>query len=513
MKRIVSSFLALVIALSLMPLTAGASPPSNPTFANSTFINIYDAYVDNCGIPGGELFTAMTMSCFNSNTISGYAVPYPSDIVVSGLTGTIASAKITLHDVYHSNLDGVRMYGYSSGSHTWFEILQYTNPASVSSPDISLSTDAVTALPSAGEITSNTYALPSATTQTLVGSDPNGTWSLHIEDDIADGGINGYIEGGWSIEFTLAVPDTTAPVVTVPSSVTVDATDANGTLVTYTAATAIDDVDGALTPSCSVPSGALFPMGATIVTCSVSDAALNQGSSTFTVTVADLTAPVVTQPTLAMTAGGARYGTLPVSMAWSGTDAVGVTGYHFQMQINNGQWKARYVPGTATSKLLWVHAGEVVRIRVRGVDAAGNLGVWKTSAPLATSVIEATSQAVTYSSVWKAGTIFNSIDGTTRKSSTADATATVEFQGTGISWVSARNSMRGMAEVSIDGVYIATVDLYRESSGAPNVVFTFDGLNPTSGHSLTIKVLGQHNNLSTGTAVVIDHFIIDGAPD
>lgn len=89
--------------------------------------------------------------------------------------------------------------------------------------------------------------------------------------------------------------DTTAPVVTVPADIAVEADSPQGSVVAYTAS-AVDDVDGPLVPSCSPPSGTTFALGATTVTCSATDAAGNTGSASFTVTVQDTTPPTLTVP-------------------------------------------------------------------------------------------------------------------------------------------------------------------------------------------------------------------------
>lgn len=509
MKRVISSLLALVIALSLVPFGASATPNPNPTarFTSFTSITQYDA-TTGCGIPGG-------MSSQGACVNTGRADPYPSEIIVSGVTGTVLSAKITLNYVNHSNLNGLRAtvatpdYPFGLGLLNYPGSGEYTGTGSAIDSDINFETDSTTPMPESGEIPIGPYEMASSAATAMLQGDPNGTWGLYLEDFIDNGGINGTISFGWRIEFTMAAADTTAPVVTVPDSMTVEATDANGTIVTYDAATALDDVDGVLTPDCTVASGTLFPLGDTVVYCSATDAALNSASTKFSVTVADRIAPVVTKPTMTTMPGAALNGMVPVNLSWSGSDAVGMTGYHLQGMAPEGTWGTGYVPGTATSKVFRFPANFTFRIRVRAVDAAGNLGAWKTSTWLTTRVIEADDQAVTYSTGWKTGAIFNSIDGMTRKATRQDATATVEFQGTSISWVSARNSMRGMAEVSIDGVYIETVDLYRPlTNSVPTIVFNHSGLNPDESHSLTIKVLGQGNADSTGTAVVIDHFIV-----
>jgi YVTN family beta-propeller protein len=99
-------------------------------------------------------------------------------------------------------------------------------------------------------------------------------------------------------EFLIAasVPsDTEPPVLSLPSDLSVEATSADGAAVTF-AATATDNVDGAVTPVCDPPSGSLFPLGTTEVECTATDAAGNTASGEFDVSVVDTTPPLVTVP-------------------------------------------------------------------------------------------------------------------------------------------------------------------------------------------------------------------------
>jgi hypothetical protein len=90
--------------------------------------------------------------------------------------------------------------------------------------------------------------------------------------------------------FVVRVGDTTAPVVTAPADVALEATSPSGAAATY-GATAADAVDGALAAACVPASGSTFALGTHTVTCSANDAAGNSGSASFTVTVRDTTAP------------------------------------------------------------------------------------------------------------------------------------------------------------------------------------------------------------------------------
>jgi len=93
-----------------------------------------------------------------------------------------------------------------------------------------------------------------------------------------------------SYEAGAQAPDTTAPVVTVPADITTPAASPAGATVTYTAS-ADDDRDGSLTPTCTPASGSTFPVGTTTVTCTATDAAGNTGSASFTVTVTPVVVP------------------------------------------------------------------------------------------------------------------------------------------------------------------------------------------------------------------------------
>jgi hypothetical protein len=96
--------------------------------------------------------------------------------------------------------------------------------------------------------------------------------------------------------FTITVVDTNPPFLSLPNSPhTREATSAAGAVVTYFAS-ANDSVDGPITPSCSPASGSTFPLGPTTVNCSVSDSRGNTRTGSFTVSVVDTTAPMLSLP-------------------------------------------------------------------------------------------------------------------------------------------------------------------------------------------------------------------------
>ncbi|WNG39677.1 HYR domain-containing protein [Archangium violaceum] len=90
--------------------------------------------------------------------------------------------------------------------------------------------------------------------------------------------------------------DCTPPSLTCPASVTVEATGRSGAVVGYAPAQAFDDGAVAPTVSYSQESETAFPVKDNVVTVTATDAAGNTNTCSFTVTVRDTRAPLLTCP-------------------------------------------------------------------------------------------------------------------------------------------------------------------------------------------------------------------------
>jgi len=95
-------------------------------------------------------------------------------------------------------------------------------------------------------------------------------------------------------------PDTDLALTNVPANMTVNATSAQGAVVTYTAPTVVDESGDSSTASvsCTPASGSTFPIGTTKVTCTASDSDDTNSpvSGSFQVVVKDVTAPTLSLP-------------------------------------------------------------------------------------------------------------------------------------------------------------------------------------------------------------------------
>lgn len=95
--------------------------------------------------------------------------------------------------------------------------------------------------------------------------------------------------------FTVTVVDTSAPTLSLPGNLMLEATGPDGAVANFTV-TAHDIVSGDVAVKISIPSGSTFPLGSTTVTATASDAAGNMATGSFIVTVRDTTPPSLTLP-------------------------------------------------------------------------------------------------------------------------------------------------------------------------------------------------------------------------
>jgi hypothetical protein len=108
-----------------------------------------------------------------------------------------------------------------------------------------------------------------------------------------ESGDTGTFSGGTSVTVVLDVVNNSAPVLTVPSDMTVEGNTTAGAHVTFAVSTTDAEDDPDPTPTCSPASGSFFPLGVSTVSCGVTDSGGMSDNGSFTVTVVDTTDPVL----------------------------------------------------------------------------------------------------------------------------------------------------------------------------------------------------------------------------
>ncbi|MBI5232539.1 MAG: hypothetical protein HY876_10305 [Coriobacteriales bacterium] len=107
---------------------------------------------------------------------------------------------------------------------------------------------------------------------------------------------------------------------------------------------------------------------------------------------------------------------------------------------------------------------------------------------------------------WAAATGASYSGAACKSSESTTATATYTFYGTGVTWLGTRSTASGKAQVYVDGVLKATVDLWAGRTTYARRIFATSGL-PKGTHAVQIVPVGTHNAVATGNAVAVDAFV------
>ncbi|MBC8379950.1 MAG: HYR domain-containing protein, partial [SAR92 clade bacterium] len=322
-------------------LTSGSASASSAAAACND--GSWSATADASGLPDGTVTVSATgTTSLETNTVSAS--------VNKDTTGPTVSVPANI------TVDAVSADGTAASNATIAAFLQGASAADATDGSVSVTNDSPTVFPvgsttvtfsasdSLGNVGSNTATvtvedqsppvITPPTSTTVAATDANGTaktdaaiaaflGSVSSLDNV-DGAVTEGISndapdlfpiGATTVTFTLAdssgltgtatavltVSDQAAPVVTAPAAVTIAATDANGTVASNSAittflagASATDNVDASVTVTND--GLATFPLGATTVVFTATDAAGNTGTASAVVTVTDQDKPVVTAP-------------------------------------------------------------------------------------------------------------------------------------------------------------------------------------------------------------------------
>jgi uncharacterized repeat protein (TIGR01451 family) len=147
----------------------------------------------------------------------GAANPYPSTIVVTGMTGLVSKATVTLNGLSHSFPRDVNVLLVSPAGGRALLMSHAGSGQAVTNLTLSFDDGAASGLPTGGQITSGTYQPGSfgaavtfpapapakpygAKLAAVNGKDGNGNWSLYVFDD--SNGDAGLVASGWTLNLT-----------------------------------------------------------------------------------------------------------------------------------------------------------------------------------------------------------------------------------------------------------------------------------------------------------------------
>lgn len=154
----------------------------------------------------------------------GEADPYPSNIIVSGLTGTISKVTVTLLNITHTSSNDIDVLLVAPDGITNTVLMSDAGSTSMINVTLTFDDNAAESLPALGLILSGIYkptnnlgdiddffpppappASPVVALSNFIGMNPNGTWSLYVSDDTITN--TGSIAGGWSLAISTDVEE------------------------------------------------------------------------------------------------------------------------------------------------------------------------------------------------------------------------------------------------------------------------------------------------------------------
>ena len=222
----------------------------------------------------------------------------------------------------------------------------------------------------------------------------------------------------------------------------------------------------------------------------------------------DTTPPVASPPRVSFVPGMTLSANATVRVAWdeAGDDS-GIAAYELQRKKDAGSWVSVTLPDPRTTSVdLSLRVGSDYEFRVRARDGAGNTGPWAKSPAAKLKLLEENATTVAYTGTFKRQELTGASGGYVRHSSTTGDTASLNFAGTSVAFVSTVGPSRGMATVRLDGGAMETLDFYASGLQTRQVIWTANAGAGT--HTLELTVTGAQNPSSSSARVDVDAFLV-----
>jgi hypothetical protein len=185
-------------------------------------------------------------------------------------------------------------------------------------------------------------------------------------------------------------------------------------------------------------------------------------------------------------------GALRVAVGFAGTDTgpAGIGSYDVRRSYDGKAYELIGSKVTGGSLLWSMTPGHTYRFQIRARDKAGNVGDWKAGPLLKPALTQQTSGSITWSGVTKTTTYASYSGGSQRYLGAKGAWARYTTSARSLSFVTTRGPNRGVAQVWIDGVLQATVDLDAATYTYQFVAFskTFSSLGT---HTIKVVSVGS----------------------
>ncbi|SEQ48495.1 fibronectin type III domain-containing protein [Microlunatus flavus] len=207
-----------------------------------------------------------------------------------------------------------------------------------------------------------------------------------------------------------------------------------------------------------------------------------------------------------------------VKLAWSANPESDVKGYRVYRREGTSTTRALVGTTSASTRTLTDdgrNPGVTYTYDLLAVDTSDNVSGYSGAAAVTMPIkaqpagtYENDDPAVTLDGPWSV--VSSGMDsGDSYATLNSAGFAEISFKTSGIRWISRLNSYSGIADVYLDGVKKASVDLYSATTRYQQVAYEVKGL-PETAHTLRIVRTGTKNAASSSATVMLDAFV---APD
>ena len=275
---------------SVFPIGTTTVTATATDAAGNVATTTFDVTVEDTTAPIIDAPESLTLEATSAEGATAVFAASAVDVVTDSLTveSSVESGTVFPIGTTTVTLTTVDVAGNAATAEFDVTVVDTTAPEISAPLDLVLEAESADGAVATFEATSTDGISGDVTVESSVASGSTfalGTTSVTLTATDAAGNVS-------TSSFTVTVQDTTAPELSVPGDLVIEATSAAGAEGTF-AASATDGVSGDLVVESSVASGSTFPIGTTVVEVSTSDAAGNAVSGSFTVTVQDTTAPEI----------------------------------------------------------------------------------------------------------------------------------------------------------------------------------------------------------------------------
>jgi len=166
-------------------------------------------------------------------------------------------------------------------------------------------------------------------------------------------------------------------------------------------------------------------------------------------------------------------GAVPFVVTWQNDDhgGVGAMNWDAEKSTDLGVWTHIASPVNLPGFRYSFVAGHAYRVRVRGIDLAGNIGAWYTGPSFTVRRYQESSTEVKWAGTWSKVTSTSYWGGAARTSTRSGSTAKLTFTGRRVAIVTRVGTNRGVIAIYINGVRVSLVDLGAPTTGYRRVVW------------------------------------------